>query len=154
MSCEEVEREVFTATRRGTEEGKEGEEDVRIGPFDAAEQGERGQSGDGDDSEDEDGGVRLPYPVEHPSASTTTATTANSKRPQVEGAPQITNPRERGMQKAKEREMVRRAARRGVAFGFEMEEEGRRRRSVEAVQGGRVVESSFAKGDWGVRWSK
>ena len=74
-------------------------------------------------------------------------------RPQVEGAPHVTNPWERGMQKAKEREMVRRAARRGVAFGFEMEEGGRRR-SVEAVQGGRVLESSFAKGDWGVRWIK
>ena len=47
------------------------------------------------------------------------------------------------MHKAKEREMVRRAARRGVAFGFEIEE-GRRRR-VEAVQGGRTVESSLAR---------
>ena len=151
MSCEEVEREVFTATRRGTEEEKEGGKAVGTGPFDAAGQGEGGQSGDGGESEDEDGGVQLPCPVEHPTASTTTAATTKSKRPQVEGAPPVTKPRERGMRMAKEREMVRRAARRGVAFGFETEEEGRRR-SVEAVQGGRVVESSFAKGDWGVRW--
>ena len=153
MSCEEVEREVFATTRRGTEEEKEDEEDDgRIGPFDAAEQGEGGQSGDGDESEDEDGGVPLPCPVEHPTASTTT--TAATIDPKVEGAAHMTNPRERGMQKAKEREMVRRAARRGVAFGFEMEEGGRTRKSVEAVQGGRVVESSFAKGEWGVRWIK
>ena len=159
MSCEEVEREVFATTRRGTEEDKEEEDDDddgRIGPFDAAGQGEEGQSGDGDESEDEDGGVRLPCPVEHLTANTTTTatTTTDPKRPHMERAPYMTNPRERGMQKAKEREMVRRAARRGVAFGFEMEEGGRRRRSVEAVQGGRVVESSFAKGEWGVRWIK
>ena len=153
VSCEEVEREVFTATRRGTEEEKEEEEDNdgRIGPFDVALPGEEGESGDGDESEDEDGGVRLHCPVEHHTATTITATDTNFMRPKMEGGSLMTNPRERGMQKAKERELVRRAARRGVAFGFEMEEGGRRRR-VEAVQGGRLVESSFAKGDWGVRW--
>ena len=149
MGCEEVEREVFTATRRGPEE----EEDGRIRPFDASVPEEDRQSGGGDESEDEDGGVRLPCPVENPPASVATATTTNSMRPEMEGTPQIMNPRERGMQKAKEREMVKRVARRGVAFGFEMEERGGRR-SVDAVQGGRVVESSFAKGEWGVRWTK
>ena len=133
MSCEEVEREVFATTMRGTEKEKqeEEEEDGGIGPFDAAEQGEGGQSGDGDESEDEDGGVRLPCPVEHLTANTTTTatTTTDPKRPHMERAPYMTNPRERGMQKAKEREMVRRAARRGVAFGFEMEEGGRPRES-------------------------
>lgn len=69
--------------------------------------------------------------------------------------------RGKGMRKAREREMVRRAGRRGVVFGFLVEGEGgggdgdkgeKKRRMVDAVQGGRVVESSFAKGEWGVRW--
>ena len=153
MGCEEVERAVFTATRRGTEEEEVVEENGRIGRFDAAVPEEEGQSGDGDESEDEDGGVRLPCPVEHPTASMTTAATTNPMRPKMEGAPHIANPRERGMQKAKEREMVRRVARRGVVFGFETEEGGGKR-IVEAGHGERVVESSFAKGEWGVRWIK
>lgn len=64
-----------------------------------------------------------------------------------------------GQRRADEREMVRRAARRGVAFGFSSEgEEGVRggekgeRRKCEAVMKGSVVEASFAKGEWGVRW--
>jgi hypothetical protein len=49
------------------------------------------------------------------------------------------------------REEARRAARRLVNFGFRsqgVEED----REVEAVQDGKVVETSFAKGEWGVRW--
>ena len=66
---------------------------------------------------------------------------------------------EAGLLRAKQRELVRQAARRGVVFGFVVgdgdgEGEGieKVRRKVEAVQNGRVVESSFAKGEWGVRW--
>lgn len=50
------------------------------------------------------------------------------------------------------REEARRAARRLVNFGWKsqgVEEE----RGVEAVQDGKVVESSFAKGEWGIRWA-
>ena len=71
-----------------------------------------------------------------------------------------------GMQKARERELVRRCARRMVVFGIHSRvtalsgsgadeaqelvlEDGR---TVEAVQNGRVVEASFAKGEWGLRW--
>lgn len=137
MKCEEVERAIFTKTR--TDDGIGGEE-VELSNAD-------GLGGDGySDVEEEagdDGGVRLPSDMEPPAASTTTT------KPKSDKVAQGTL-REWGMQKAKEREMVRRAARRGVAFGFEMEEGGRR--SVEAVQWGRVVESSFAKGEWGVRW--
>lgn len=69
-------------------------------------------------------------------------------------------PQEMGRRRAEEREKVRQAARRGVVFGFVVGEarggedggEGRECRRVEAVQGGRVVEASFAKGEWGVRW--
>ena len=136
VKCEEVERVAFHMTGRRAEE-----EDGGIESFDAAEQGE-GQNSDGDEPEDEDGGVKLPCQMNHPTATTLL-------RPKMEEASHSTR-QERGMQKAKEREMVRRAARRGVAFGFEIE--GGRRRGVEAVQGARVVESSFAKGEWGVRW--
>ncbi|KAF1932586.1 uncharacterized protein M421DRAFT_416210 [Didymella exigua CBS 183.55] len=64
-----------------------------------------------------------------------------------------------GQRRADEREMVRKAARRGCAFGFVVDgDEGVRggdkgeRRKCEAVMKGAVVESSFAKGDWAVRW--
>lgn len=64
-----------------------------------------------------------------------------------------------GQRRADEREMVRKAARRGCAFGFLTEgDEGVRggekgeRRKCEAVMKGAVVEASFAKGEWGVRW--
>ena len=49
-----------------------------------------------------------------------------------------------GMDAARWRERVRRAARRVVV----LDETG----AFEAVQGGRVVEPSFAKGEWGVRF--
>ncbi|KAJ4350517.1 uncharacterized protein N0V89_009138 [Didymosphaeria variabile] len=57
--------------------------------------------------------------------------------------------RKEGERRAEEKEMVKRAARRGVAFGFGSGEE---KRKCEAVMKGVVVESSFAKGEWGIRW--
>lgn len=59
-----------------------------------------------------------------------------------------------GQRKAHERELVRCAARRGVAFGFllKTEDSDGNRRKCEAVMQGKVVESSFAKGDWSIRW--
>ena len=73
-----------------------------------------------------------------------------------------------GQKKADEREMVRRAARRGCVFGFLISEEAEeasrgqegttssktdeRRRKCEAVMNSRVVEPSYAKGDWSIRW--
>lgn len=54
-----------------------------------------------------------------------------------------------GQQKAAQREMVRRAARRGVIFGLDQGSSGRK---CEVVQHGRVVEPSFAKGDFSIRW--
>ena len=137
VRCEEVESVVFTVTRRDTDEESESK---TAAPLDASEEEER-QSGDGEETEAEDGGVRLPDHMAPP--------TATPSKPKSDQMPHRT-PREWGMQKAKERELVRRAARRGVAFGFETKEG--KRRSVEAVQRGRVVESSFAKGEWGVRW--
>lgn len=85
---------------------------------------------------------------------------------------------QKGLRKAEERETVKCAARRGCVFGFEIHDttdgslldiENRkgsqvqvpvgvgmakesRRRACEAVMNGMVVEPSFAKGDWGIRW--
>lgn len=105
--------------------------------------GGRDSEDDGSDFLTDDGdtgGVALPLaPSAHKVNTTMTADDA----------------RREGMQKARRREMVRQAARRGVAFGFLVADDGgkgRMKRRVEAVQGGRVVESSFAKGEWGVRW--
>lgn len=62
--------------------------------------------------------------------------------------------RREGMRRVRQREMVRCAARRGVVFGFEVGDGkgSAERRSCEAVMLGKVVEPSFAKGDWSVRW--
>ncbi|KAF2763489.1 hypothetical protein EJ05DRAFT_507076 [Pseudovirgaria hyperparasitica] len=82
-----------------------------------------------------------------------------------------------GDRRAEEREMVRRAARRGIVFGFVAQGHGMADiqdkasrvkeckygqsdkdrsedtlRKCEAVMLGQVVEPSFAKGDWGIRW--
>ncbi|KAI8650084.1 hypothetical protein NCS56_01460300 [Fusarium sp. Ph1] len=57
--------------------------------------------------------------------------------------------RKEGQKRAKEREMTKCAARRGVVFGFLVGEE---RRLCEAVMAGKAVEPSFAKGDWSIRW--
>ncbi|RSL62850.1 hypothetical protein CEP54_005542 [Fusarium duplospermum] len=57
--------------------------------------------------------------------------------------------RKEGQKRAKEKEMTKCAARRGVVFGFLVGEE---RRLCEAVMAGKVVEPSFAKGDWSIRW--
>ncbi|ROW07981.1 hypothetical protein VMCG_03595 [Cytospora schulzeri] len=60
--------------------------------------------------------------------------------------------RRQGQRKVKQREMVKCAARRGVVFGFIVEGEGEERRKCEAVMNAKVVEPSFAKGNWAVRW--
>ena len=84
--------------------------------------------------------------------------------------------RKAGERKAEEKEMVRRAARRGCAFGFvdgmaaevlpkkkrketintpEGVARGQakeRRRKCEAIMNGVAVEASFAKGNWAIRW--
>jgi hypothetical protein len=76
--------------------------------------------------------------------------------------------RREGQRIAEEKEMVKRAARRGCVFGFvvdsgmekqriggkkdKKEAEKEERRLCEAVMNGAVVEPSYAKGDWGIRW--
>ncbi|KAG0650180.1 hypothetical protein D0Z07_3165 [Hyphodiscus hymeniophilus] len=71
--------------------------------------------------------------------------------------------RKEGLRVTEEKERVKRAARRGVVFGFGKEDvEGSEvrnsvvgkltARKCEAIMKGQVVEPSFAKGDWGIRW--
>lgn len=61
--------------------------------------------------------------------------------------------RREGQKKAEQREQVRCAARRLVAFGYVNEEQKDEQRVFcEAVMKGEVVEASFAKGVWGIRW--
>lgn len=57
-----------------------------------------------------------------------------------------------GQKHAREKEMVRSAARRGVVFGFLVGDASDERRKCEALMHGNVVEPSFAKGDWSIRW--
>ncbi|KAL3417706.1 hypothetical protein PVAG01_10716 [Phlyctema vagabunda] len=105
----------------------------------------------------------------------------------IEESEEMLQKRRQGQKRAEEKEMVRRAARRGVAFGFliaakevsqyeviekvkgrkkkkdtEVEEKVEKggfvgnesRKKCEAVmtKAAIVVEPSFAKGDWGIRW--
>ncbi|KFA76895.1 hypothetical protein S40288_06190 [Stachybotrys chartarum IBT 40288] len=80
--------------------------------------------------------------------------------------------RREGQRRVKEKEMVKCAARRGVVFGFTIDQDKEepmagkrvpmsendsdknsgRRKKCEAVMNGQVVEPSFAKGNWGIRW--
>lgn len=69
----------------------------------------------------------------------------------IEETDEMLAKRREGQRRAEGRELVRCVARRGVAFGF-LTGVGEERRLCEAVMQGNVVESSFAKGEWGVRW--
>ncbi len=105
-----------------------------------------------DEDEGGGGGVALPAKPSH--RFTPIGTTANGTG----------NPREQGLLRAQKREKVRQAARRLIAFGLpprapedRLSADGstvlKGPKQVEAVQGGRVVESSFAKGEFGIRFA-
>ncbi|PKS06770.1 hypothetical protein jhhlp_006844 [Lomentospora prolificans] len=78
----------------------------------------------------------------------------------IEENEEMLEKRQQGLRRAKEKEMVRCAARRGVVFGFKAGGTSMNknasgagdRRLCEAVMNGKVVEPSFAKGDWSIRW--
>lgn len=67
----------------------------------------------------------------------------------IHETPEMLAKRKEGEKRAEEKEMVKRAARRLVAFGTGDDQE---RRKCEVVMKAVVVESSFAKGEWGIRW--
>lgn len=137
--CGEVETKIFGKS------SKDGEQNNSSGDV-----LEPTASSENSTEEESDGGVA----VDH---------TQKRSLDHVEQAPLTTS--QAGRQRAKNREKVRQAARRGVVFGFAIDrndatsstarspdaEFGKRMR-VEAVQDGRVVEASFAKGEWGLRW--
>lgn len=139
VGCGVVEGVVF-----GSLKGEEGEGKWRgIGSSREAD-----DAGGTDEEPSEEGGVILPPSPKPPKPESNTPS----------------SPRLHGQQRALHREKVRQAARRGCAFGFLVGEEGAgeegenrvreegKRRKVEAVQNGRIVEASFAKGEFGVRW--
>ncbi|KAK5134427.1 hypothetical protein LTR08_006474 [Meristemomyces frigidus] len=91
----------------------------------------------------------------------------------IEETPEMLAKRRQGQKMAEEKEMVKRCARRAVVFGLmvdpepekgagkrskkgqeaEPEQLGQVRRKCEALMpNGAVVEPSFAKGDWSIRW--
>lgn len=86
---------------------------------------------------------------------------SQGNRPNPTG-PGSAEKRNEGQKRADERETVRRAARRAVVFGYPADDlgppvesrlpEARPRRKCEAVMNGQVVEPSFAKGNWAIRW--
>lgn len=120
---------------------------------------------DHDRAEDESGDD--PYAVEEEIA----AGDLQGKPPNPTG-PGSDEKRQEGQRRAEEREMVRRAARRAVVFGFSVDQMTAKpedsksrlrtkqhissdempRRKCEAVMNGQVVEPSFAKGNWSIRW--
>jgi len=73
------------------------------------------------------------------------------KAERIQETDEMREKRSEGQKRAHERELVRCAARRGVVFGFKLDG-SEERRKCEAVMQGKVVEPSFAKGDWAVRW--
>lgn len=90
----------------------------------------------------------------------------------INETPEMLQKRRDGQRRAEEKEMVKCAARRAVVFGLESSRvlagEGKKgkkgkddddgepkqqgRRMCEAVMHGAVVEPSYAKGDWSIRW--
>lgn len=77
------------------------------------------------------------------------ATKQDAKK--ADAVDELEEKRRQGQRKAKHKEMARCAARRGVIFGFAVEGSSERR-LCEAVVSGKVVEPSYAKGDWAIRW--
>lgn len=65
---------------------------------------------------------------------------------------EATHPQREGQERANVREVIRGAARRAVVFGLPSSSDNETRRKCEAVVDGKVIEPSFAKGDWGIRW--
>ena len=85
----------------------------------------------------------------------------------IEESPEMLQRRLEGQKRAENRELVRNAARRAVAFGLwvdsvlgqpkehqrkKNEEPERVLKKCEALVNGAVVDPSFAKGDWSIRW--
>ena len=136
VTCDEVERAVFPPFKVDFSRNSQSHSEDQDFACDS----------DSDSDDNEFGGVILPGVDDHSTS--------------VHDFSDL-SPRLRGMQRARHREMVRQAARRGAVFGFVINgiyaelkkgNVAEDRKKVIAVQNGRPVEPSFAKGDWGVKW--
>ncbi|USW56122.1 hypothetical protein Slin15195_G094410 [Septoria linicola] len=152
-----------------------------------------GESGSESESEDDesvhyetdgsvpsiDGGVRIRPPQDQSEVNFSVGG-ERGRQEKIEESADDLERRRQGAKRAEEREMVRRAARRGVVFGYEVprgepvhhkkptKTKGKSKRGgddqeaepessieirkMEALMAGMVVEPSFAKGNWSVRW--
>ena len=120
--------------------------------------------------EDEVGGV--PIYLDYPKKRENDLSNSRVENSNVQLTDADVQRRRAGQERADQRELVRQAGRRGVVFGFWYpkplddqrrhnakprikgveEEEKEAKRKVEIMQRGKIVEGSFAKGEWGVRW--
>lgn len=124
-----------------------------------------------------DGGVRIRPPQEESEINFAAGGGERGKHEKIEESADDLGKRRQGAKRAEEREMVRRAARRIIIFGVEVPKresyekkptKGKSKskhveadvedvattemRKAEAMMAGMVVEPSFAKGNWAVRW--
>ncbi|KAF2206293.1 hypothetical protein CERZMDRAFT_115822 [Cercospora zeae-maydis SCOH1-5] len=97
-----------------------------------------------------EGGVRI-RPPQDQSLVNFSVGGERGRQEKIEESADDLEKRRQGAKRAEEREMVRRAARRGVVFGFEVPRREEIRKA-EALMAGMVVEPSFAKGNWSIRW--
>lgn len=128
-----------------------------------------------DEDLDEVGGVRI-RPPQAESDVNFSVGGDRGRAEKIEESVEDLEKRRQGAKRAEEREMVRRAARRSIVFGLEVpkrepsnhkQSKGKARnkgqqdqndestteiRKAEAIMNGIVVEPSFAKGNWSVRW--
>lgn len=129
-----------------------------------------------------DGGVRIRPPQDQSEVNFSVGG-ERGRQEKIEESADDLERRRQGAKRAEEREMVRRAARRGVVFGFEVpraepphnKKPGKTKgknskrgdgmedeveavsstteiRKAEAIMAGMVVEPSYAKGNWSIRW--
>ncbi|SMQ50292.1 unnamed protein product [Zymoseptoria tritici ST99CH_1A5] len=125
-----------------------------------------------DDGAASGGGVRV-RPPQTESDVNFSVGGERSRNEKIEETPLDLEKRREGAKRAEEREMVKRAARRAIVFGLEVPrmdpvpqkggkkgKKGEERvelppteiRKAEGLMNGIVVEPSFAKGNWSVRW--
>lgn len=172
------------------------ESDEETGTDGGGTDGTDGGSGAEDDDHDAYGGVKLSNPLRDrgkvpgpmirgsqlESEVNFSVGGERGRQEKLEETPEALLKRREGERKAEEREMVRRAARRLVAFGIpvaadaapvheeivkkpakgkrgktdkstpEPEAAGERRKKCEAIMNSQLVEASYAKGDWAIRW--
>ncbi|EGP88224.1 uncharacterized protein MYCGRDRAFT_39852 [Zymoseptoria tritici IPO323] len=103
-----------------------------------------------DDGAASGGGVRV-RPPQTESDVNFSVGGERSRNEKIEETPLDLEKRREGAKRAEEREMVKRAARRAIVFGLEVPRMDPIRKA-EGLMNGIVVEPSFAKGNWSVRW--